>query len=313
MNKTLWRAALIAEAAVCILLAFLTSTAESASALFAFPLVPLGEALRTLSLSGTTGNQIALILFALSGLTPFLMLLPIRRTHRLEDALPCMLCAMVGLSLYAIANPSLLKQWFGELSSAEIDARILNSCALCVAVAYVVLRVLRGVHAADSNRLLNTISMLLQLSMALFVFAAFYPCVQDFLQSARALRDAKAAFSEWLLLILRLPVGLLPYLTDLWIAASALQLTQALRANDAARAVQTAEQLSCRCTRALIAVTLSNLAYSLIQLLLAPQLSNIRISIELPLFSMLLTLATLLVARLIHENKRLRDDSALFI
>lgn len=313
MNKTLWHAALAAEAIVCILLAFLTSTAESASALFVFPLVPLGEALRALSLSGTTGNQIALALFALSGLTPLLMLLPIRRTHRLEDALPCLLCAMVWLSLYAIANPSLLKQWFGELSSAEADARILNSCAICIAVAYVVLRVLRGVHAADSNHLLHTIGMLLRLSMALFVFAAFYPGVQDFLRSARALCDAKAAFAQWLLLILRLPVGLLPYLTDLQIAASALQLTKTLCANDSARAVQTAEQLSRRCTRALSAVTLSNLAFHLLQLLLAPQLSNIHISIDLPLFSMLLTLAALLAARLIRENKRLRDDSALFI
>lgn len=313
MKKTLWHVLLSAEALVCILLSLVGSTAETASALFAFPLVPLSEALRTLSLSGTTGNCVAIVLFVLSGLTPLLLLLPIRRKHRLEDALPCLLCAMVWLSLYAMINPAWLKKWFGELSMTDMSMYLLNGCALSLAVAYIVLRVLRSVQSADSHRLLHIAAVLLKLSMALLVFAAFYPNAQTFRQSVQSLRTVNASYAEWTLLCVQLPVSLLPYWTDAWIAAAALRLTDALPANQPALAVQASEQLSRRCVHALVLVTLTNPAFHLLQLLLAPQLHTIHISIEIPLFSVLLTLAALLVSSLIHENKRLRDDSALFI
>ena len=56
-----------------------------------------------------------------------------------------------------------------------------------------------------------------------------------------------------------------------------------------------------------------SVAVNLIQLLCLPSLRTVSASVELPLTSMGVALAALLLAQYVRENKRLKDDNDMFI
>ena len=58
---------------------------------------------------------------------------------------------------------------------------------------------------------------------------------------------------------------------------------------------------------------LAGLAVNLAQVLLARQLRSIALNVSLPLSTVALCLAALLLARVMQENRKLREDNDLFI
>ena len=71
--------------------------------------------------------------------------------------------------------------------------------------------------------------------------------------------------------------------------------------------------LSRRCVRTLAACVACSVAVNLMQLLCLPSLRTVSASVELPLTSMGVALAALLLAQYVRENKRLKDDNDMFI
>ena len=67
MKNKLMTAALGAEAALCVLLC---AQGGSVEAVLSFPLAPIGNWLRRLSLSGGAGNALAIVLYVLICLLP---------------------------------------------------------------------------------------------------------------------------------------------------------------------------------------------------------------------------------------------------
>ncbi len=310
------------EAIICIVLAFLGSALPFAyTSIMAFPFEQLGQLLRHLSLSGGIDNVISIILYIALGLIPLLVLLLLYRRKRLhaEDSLLAVLSAQHFIILYLMINPGLLPTHLGAYSGMGFGSALLGNIYYSVLVGYVVLRMLRSFSAADTGRTQKYLSRLLCAVNILFVYLAFGAHFNGLLSSFEALRAGNTGSLRELgatgfFLVLQYVVNALPYILDVIVLLGAMTLLLEL-GNDrySEQSVQAAERLARLCRRTLVIIVLSNVAFNLLQLAFVKSLAVVNSSVQIPILSITLVLAALLLAQYIRENKRLKDDNDMFI
>lgn len=312
---------LIVEAGACLLLFGLRAALGGiVSAVMAFPFEQIGLGLRWLSLSGPVGNGAAIALYAAVSLIPLGVLAALWKGKRLhiEDGILAVLSALLFFLLYLMVNPGLLVSRLG-LAAGLGGKAMLGGVFYSVLACYLVLRILRMVRAAHTERLQRYLELLLGLLGALFVYLAFGACFGELLDGIQSLRESNQG-NEHLLgascafLALRYLVDALPYVLDVLVVFAARALLRELQADRySGAAVDWADRLSRLCVWSLAAAVLSNMALNLLQLFFAPRLYVISTTVQLPVLSIAFVLAVLLLARFIRENKRLKDDNDLFI
>ncbi len=307
---------LAAEGVCCLALyAARSAFASWFTAAMAFPFEQIGLLLRQLSLSGRGGNAAAVVLYLLLGLLPALALPILRRKRKLkpEDSLLAVTSATLLVVLYLLVNPGLLGTWLGE-TGPVMGKAMLGGAVYGLLCAYAVLRILRLLSAADVPHLRRYGRALLWILNALFVYLAFGASFGTLLDSFEKLRTGNTGGGLGLtcvFLVLQYLVDALPYVLDVWVAFSALDLLTGELYSEPA--VKAAETLARRCGRALTWTVLSNGCFNLLQLLFARKLRVISGTVQLPVLSVAFVLAALLLARLLRENKRLKDDNDLFV
>lgn len=336
MGKKKFLIVSVIEAVFCVIwqLAGLSGSIGM-TALSAFPFEQIGDGLRALSLSGTVGNVIAIILYILFCGLPFLALLIIHKKRKvyLEDGLLAMLSTLMFFAMYFMINPgimgSALGGYFGAVGVGKLS---LGVVLYSVLVGYVVLRALRRAFSADMNRLQNDFKVILYILGVYFVWAAFGISFGDLQASLRELAAGNTmnsvdAFSgtfgvgvtgslglSRVFLVIRYVVDILPYLLDVVIILTGLELVDALKEDRySEKVVLLAQKLAKWCGVTLAVAILSNLAFNLLQLIFADKLLVIDGVVQLPILSILFVLIVLLVARLLSENKALKDDNDLFV
>ena len=77
--------------------------------------------------------------------------------------------------------------------------------------------------------------------------------------------------------------------------------------------VAAAERVSRSCRDCLTVMSLTALALNIAQILLAPLLQNISVSVSIPVLGMAVCFALLSVTRLLVRGKELKDDNDLFV
>ena len=318
MKRKLLFIVLGCEAVLCLLLySARDMLAGVFSAVLAFPFEQVGLGLRALSLAGPAGNAAAVAAYVLLCLTPAaaLLLLRRRRRLRLEDSLLAILSAVLFAVLYFMINPGLLVPFGGSAAGKAVLGGIVYSL-LC---GYAVLRILRLFYDADTEALQRYLARLLCLLAALFVYLAFGACFGRLLDAFDALRAGNAGHERqlgvsYVFLVLQFLADALPYLLDVAVIISALNLLRELTADRYSRAaVISAHRLSRLCGLALAVSVLSNMGFNLLQLIFFRSLHVINGTVQLPVLSVAFVSAVLLLARLIGENKRLKDDNDMFI
>lgn len=324
MKKTLYFGFLLAEAILCVVLCvFGTVQGENVADIMAFPFAPIGNGLRTLSLSGSVGNIVAIILYAGISLLPLGMLLfHIRRKdlHR-EDCLLVVLCPLLFAVLYEMINPGTLPLGPAELGMMGVSARkaMLGCIVYSVLVGYLVLRGLRLFFGAGKNHLQKYLFVLLGLLNAILVYLAFGGCLQKFLQAVESTKAANQGTEQGLtltyaFLFLQMLVDALPYVLDILIVVVFQHMLQELgKAAYSQDAVEAAEKLAKVCGLSLKITILSTVVFNLLQLLCAKHLRVLNGFVNIPILSIILVLAALLVAKLVIVGKRLKDDNDMFI
>ena len=329
MKRKVIHALLGWEAALCLVVIFARSTLlrgyaigemipRTFSMLMAFPFQQLGLGLRTLSLSGKNGNLLALVIYAAFCLTPLVALFLARRKRRLypEDALLAILSVILFIVLYFAINPGLLPHGVAAMDSGTA---LLGSVAYSVLTGYIVLRALRSFFAArSSHRLQEYLAILLYILNALFVFMVFGAYFSNLLDSWEALRaantDGLGLGTSYLFLVLQYLVNALPYALNILVVFAVLDLLQEQATDSYSEgAVMAAEKLSRFCGLALVAGVVSNLAFNLLQLLFLKNLRVINSVVQVPLFSIIFVLATLLLAQYIKDSKQIKEDNSMFI
>lgn len=321
-QKTL-RLVLGIEAIICIAMAFMRyALAESATSIMAFPFAQIAALLRQLSLSGSVGNIISIILYIALSCIPLLVLLILRRRQHCihpEDWLLVVLSAIHFVIMYYMINPGLVVLGsFGMSTVSPYSGALFGNIFYSVLVGYVVLRVLRSIYTADTGKTQKYLKCLLGIMNILFVYNVFGAHFAVLLASFEGLPDL-VAFGQnpainYVLIIFTYVLRALPYVLDIAVIFAAMALLDELDADRySQQAVQSADRLALLCKRVLIIIVLLNVAYSIFILCFMKSLLSIYSTVQIPILSIALVLAALLLAQYIRENKKLKDDNDMFI
>ncbi len=313
---------LCAEFAALVGLSALTlKYPQTFSSIIAFPFEQIGRGLRFLSLSGRIGNGLALSIWI--GLSS-LPLIPAMRNwnikaRKTENVSLCLFAIALFAGLFNIANPGVLFS-----SPFDIDNRILyavNAIIIwSVVILYIILRLIRLYQAGGLNELLHYTKSLLYILCILFVGVISVSCGQALaamLGSINHPMDAAMAVKknpiDAVMAVISFVAALLPYLLDVIITFSSIQLLDMLIQKKTDGLMDAVKHLSHQCCICLGLAPLSVLILNFLQLLLSHWLTDISISAQIPLMSIAFVLGIFLICQLISENLRLQADNDLFI
>lgn len=332
MKRSQMKALLLAEGAVCALLALALRIIEGdAFSVAGFPGGAIGQGLSALAASGRLGFALALTLYAFCVLLPLYVLTRIgeRRKLKSEDALLALIAVAVACALFP-------RGWvaYWSTSAEALFPRLAWQWLIFALLAgWVVLRLLRRFSGGDTQELLKLFRALLILAAAYFVFAVCFAGFADLLSAVDALKAGNTAFTadtvlpvstditgskslvfSYVVLALRFAAEVLPTLLAAATAYFAIGLLDTME--DGAFTQESAvyaPKLAAWCGKALKISVLFALAVNLVQAVCASMLLNTSISIRLPIFELCFVLAALLGARLIASNVALAADNDLFI
>ena len=229
-----------------------------------------------------------------------------------ENWLMVLLSGLLIPGIYGAVNPEWLAGVLG-LPDGAFSAAMASGCLNAILVAYIALRILRRTREGG-RALLKGLNAMLIAAMIALVAAAFLGVtanVRDGFLNVAAGNTEGGLGMTCCMLILGGIVDALPMLGDLWALDAALGLVSARMNGE--YGVSEAKRLARRSSRVIAATVLSRAALNLLAALTARWNRAISLNVNLPVESLLIALALMLAARGIAENKRLRDDNALFI
>ena len=272
------------------------------------PILSVGRGLRVLSLSGFGGDLLAWLVVLLVSGAPLLLLIRIGKKGRgMEDLLLGLMAPVIFCWLFYLANPTQL----GE-TAAQIFPLAGGCTVLSMGAAWLVLKLLRGLDGAPTQRLAAAFGALLSGCALLCAFSVAYG-------------GAAGVAAQWAQVVegntnpggLTLPVlivlgvlnaapGLLVAVTMVW--GSELASVLGGGTFDQAGAELCGRvALACK-TAAQATVTLTVFA-NLLQLALVGELLSASFSITLPLFSLAASAGLFLLCRCLQRGAVLQEDN----
>ena len=308
MKKKLW---MLTGGAILGLLAALAGgllSAKTGWSTMNDPLLSVGRGLRALSLSGFGGDLLAWLVVLLVSGAPLLLLSRIGKKGRgMEDLLLGLMAPVIFCWLFYLANPTQL----GE-TAAQIFPLAGGCTVLSMGAAWLVLKLLRGLDGAPTQRLAAAFGALLSGCALLCAFSVAYG-------------GAAGVAAQWAQVVegntnpggLTLPVlivlgvlnaapGLLVAVTMVW--GSELASVLGGGTFDQAGAELCGRvALACK-TAAQATVTLTVFA-NLLQLALVGELLSASFSITLPLFSLAASAGLFLLCRCLQRGAVLQEDN----
>ena len=308
MKKKLW---MLTGGAILGLLAALAGgllSAKTGWSTMNDPLLSVGRGLRALSLSGFGGDLLAWLVVLLVSGAPLLLLIRIGKKGRgMEDLLLGLMAPVIFCWLFYLANPTQL----GE-TAAQIFPLAGGCTVLSMGAAWLVLKLLRGLDGAPTQRLAAAFGALLSGCALLCAFSVAYG-------------GAAGVAAQWAWVVegntdlggLTLPVlivlgvlnaapGLLVAVTMVW--GSELASVLGGGTFDQAGAELCGRvALACK-TAAQATVTLTVFA-NLLQLALVGELLSASFSITLPLFSLAASAGLFLLCRCLQRGAVLQEDN----
>lgn len=322
MKRKLFYILLACEAALCIIFCFVKlSWPTLFSSIMAFPFEQIAHVLRILSLSSPTGNVIAFLIYFIISLIPLMLLLIFSKKRKLkpEDILLIILTGILFGTLYYMINPGTLTTMMGNALSASILKAFLGVIIYSVIAGYILLRILRTFSNSDKHSLYKYLKILLIILNVIFVFVIFGTLFNNMISSFNSFTVSNTAPEQslWLnyvFISLNYIISALPYIFNVFIVFKVMNLLAELNEdNYSDKSSALADSLSRWCIKALSITVVSNIIFNIIQLVMIKKLLVIESMVQIPIFSIVFVLATLLMAKYINENRKLKSDNDLFI
>lgn len=311
MKNKFLLAALGAEALLCVLFCALGGSAD---AVLSFPLAPIGGWLRRLSLSGSLGNGLATAIYVILCLFPAALFLFRRMKGKRypEDLLLLAASAALFYSLYLLINPALAEARYSLMAKPA-----LNGLVWVLIAAWLVLALLR--LAFEDKRGAEKCGKLILFALsAVYVSCLFYQYPAEAIGEITVLNAANTYHSElklsWFVIVLRTLAAAIPCALSLFaLYLSRLLLDRATEDRYSEQTLTLSGRLARFCRAALTADVLLCAGVYLLQIVLAPKLRSISFDVKLPVSSVAVALAALLLSRLLGEGKQLKEDNDLFV
>jgi hypothetical protein len=311
-----------AEAMICATAALLFAGQQSSGYLVIaqFPFAQLGLLLRALSLSGSFGNVAAFALYIGICAVPllFVALHIKRRTFKAEDILLIVMSGFAFYMMYMMINPALFRLIPCYISE-DIGRAVLGGAFYSILVGYLVFRLLRRADGAVTDSLLRILRLLLGVAAVVVVFGISYIGVADVKAKLAAILSGNTDPAVSLGLTnffmgLRFVLTQLPAFMELVIFLMGMRLCLHLSTDRyGEEAVAAARKLASFSKKTVIVILLSCIILNLAQILFAGSLVSVDFLTTLPLDSLIVALAALLLARYFAESRALAQDNQLFI
>lgn len=288
----------LAEGVLCVFLAALFKGKDLAEIL-TLPFDLAGSLLRRLSLSGPVGNALAVALFVLLGLLPLLVLWRTRKNPGLEAFFLLLSCPLTWFVLYCAVNPGFAWMELGFTNGTNPTAFAFVVYGFWVG--YAVLRWIRQLPSQGLTKLRRSLERLLAVLGAACILSAAYVTAGKWMY-LQNWQDGAAIAG-----LLGCLVEATPDLLSAWVILAGIKLSADTK--DAAAA----EELAKRCQRSLGAIVTIHAAWNLLQITPISHFMGPQMTVDLPLGTMVLLLAALLLSSLLREYYALKEDSGLII
>lgn len=309
------------EAAVCVSYVLLGSALPNLfGEIVSFPFRQIGLGLRALSLSGGVGNVAAIVLYAVFCLLPGLaglVLVKKQKAHG-EDILLLIQSILLFFVMYLMVNPHLQEESLGQIQSL-MGTEMLGIVVYSILAGWAALRILRKCFAAEQGKLMDYLNALLTAVAAFLTLTAFGTGLDGLLDSFTNLRNENRGTENtlgltYVFLTLQYAVNILPNVLSCGVIGHAVEMLAEMKQETYSDAVIAgAEKLSASCGRMIKIVVTTNICFNLLQLMFMKNLRVVNTVIQLPLTTLVLAIALLLMARFIRSHKELKEENDYFI
>lgn len=311
MNKKLLWTCLLAAA--LLVLAFMPGVGGNVLMAMALPFTLLGDGLRALSLSGSVGNVVAIVLFVLVCCVPLVFWFRTRRQP--EDGLLILLVGVLAFVLYMMVNPHLRPELLREDAGDILYAGTVWS----VVITWGVLKLLRSSDRILEHNIYKALRIFLLICAAECLldgfglgFAGFRESINWVNASNYGLSTVK--FPTYLFLFLDFAAGAAEGGLTALVLYKGAKLLSCLEADPySEESMAAVRDVSKWCKETLVIVSLTNLALNLGQIIMAGVILNVGMEIRFPVMEMAIAFGMLVLTRLLGQGKQLKDDNDLFV
>jgi hypothetical protein len=320
--KSLLKMVLVIEALICLLIGIFGKLLEDVfTSLFSFPFEQLGIGLRYLSMSSTIGNVTAIILYCVICLLPafYYYFRKYKKRTYTEDKLLILMSILLFPIIYLMINPSYIGRHFGAFELIEANKALLGVTIYSVIIGFLVLRVLRIIKNSETKSILKYLKILLSIICLVLIYAIFGSGFSALLSSMEQLAVentdlSQALFLSKLFLVLQNLVSVLPFILELIIVFSGFKLIDALNKDPYGEdVVISASKISKLCQNAVVAIMLSQITINILQFTLGSNIRSSHYTLSVPLLSVVLVLAVMLLINYFEQAKHFKEDNELFI
>lgn len=293
------------------------------SSIAAFPFEQIGWGLRKLSLSGTVGNILAIILYMFISLLPVFLLILLRKKQkacRLDNVLAGM-SVLLFVVIYYMINPGLFR-----INVPGTAKWAMGVTFYSVLSGYLIIRILKDYTDADTQKLQRGLKLLLFFLTVIFIYAICGQNMEALLASIQKVQGDNSAFTvrqlpvtaelipTYFFLVLHYLVSILPYLFDIGVVFLSIRTLEFLEADRySEESVNAVKRLADFCVRALGIIVTADVIFNLLQLIFCGYLYQTDYIIVIPVLSVVFVLAALLFSRYIQEDQKLKQYNDLFI
>ncbi len=319
--KQLWHKLFLVVIAISCIIFVLTGPRLSSNYLLiaVFPWHQIALLLRTLSLSGSIGNGVAIVLYLLLCSSPVLILLGIRKKRKLvnEDSALIIASIVLFIILYYMINPALVP--FPSDRNSLVYQAVICGILYSAFLSYFLLRAVRLLSAGDIKQLGQYLQIVLFFTQTYLLLVVFGAQFGSFLYEIHTLQAGNIGNTHtlslsYLFLTSKYIFNCLPDICNIILIFRIFSLLEEWKKDRySPETVQASKQLSQFCLKAIVFIAITQLGFNLFQLLLQSAIRTISIVLYLPVTSLLFLIVTLLINRFVIETKQLKDENDQFI
>ena len=307
-EKLFW----LVTAALAAVAALVPYVGDGFFAILSVPFTALGWVLRKLSLAGSVGNAVSILIYALVCAAPVGFWL--RTKRRTEDALLLLLPLVLPVVLYYMVNPGLRP----DLMQNRVGDAVYADSVWSIPLTWAVLKLLYSDEWGLGRNIYKGLRVFLLICAASCIVDCFGNTVAGIRNTLEMYWEVAGVLyytgPDVVYLILSFLVAAVEKcFAALVLYRGAKLLSELERDPFGAVCVEEANKVGKTCREGLTVISLSVLFLNLTQILTAPMLKNITVSVNVPVMGLAVCFAMLAVSKLLVQGKELKDESDLFV
>lgn len=325
MSDKIWKITTGCFIGFLVLILFIRrSNPEIFMSALSFPVLPIAEGLRILSLKGGLFNIAAWIFYLCISAVPLSLIYRRRKKERkLRELLLPAATIFLLVALYHLMNPQLLPGIYGWFGDVRFVAPLLGGVFYSVMFTYFTFTVLEAIEDREKYKLFQYGQWGFFVLFLLLVFDILGTSAWQWLSSYDELRQGNTALGDLfgqnkllgsqVFLFLGYLLSALPSVLTLPLLYRGARILKSMEQDISDEETRRLEKLGEDSVRILKVVVLASLSYHLLQLFFIRAIQKVSVTLLIPVLPIITILSVYVLTVLVRENKELKEDNDLFI